>query len=123
MGGVPMRAAPLPHSTKSTNAPGLDALPPTGSGTELGFDPECTLHDVRYGERFHVNGVPRGPESSCGCSRSRARCRPRNLLGGYAGAGQRAPSRPMYFRLGGGGIKGVSKPGEIVWSRIFGMAA
>jgi hypothetical protein len=25
----------------------------------------------------------------------------------------------MYFRLGGGGIKGVSKPGELVWSRIF----
>jgi hypothetical protein len=25
----------------------------------------------------------------------------------------------MYFRLGGGTIKGVSKPGEVVWSRIF----
>ena len=26
---------------------------------------------------------------------------------------------PMYFRLGGGTVKGVSKPGEIVWSRVF----
>jgi hypothetical protein len=25
----------------------------------------------------------------------------------------------MYFRLGGGTIKGISKPGEIVWSRIY----
>jgi L-fucose isomerase-like protein len=25
----------------------------------------------------------------------------------------------MYFPLGGGTIKGISKPGEIVWSRIF----
>jgi hypothetical protein len=25
----------------------------------------------------------------------------------------------MYFRLGGSTLKGVSKPGEIVWSRIF----
>jgi L-fucose isomerase-like protein len=25
----------------------------------------------------------------------------------------------MFFRLGGGTIKGVSKPGEIVWSRVF----
>ena len=25
----------------------------------------------------------------------------------------------MYFRLGGGTLKGVSKPGEIVWSRVF----
>jgi hypothetical protein len=27
----------------------------------------------------------------------------------------------MYFRLGGGTIKGVSKPGNIVWSRVFVM--
>jgi L-fucose isomerase-like protein len=27
----------------------------------------------------------------------------------------------MYFRLGGGTLKGVSKPGEIVWSRVFVM--
>ena len=25
----------------------------------------------------------------------------------------------MYFRLGGGTLKGVAKPGEIVWSRIY----
>jgi hypothetical protein len=25
----------------------------------------------------------------------------------------------MYFRLGGGSVKGIAKPGEIVWSRIF----
>ena len=27
----------------------------------------------------------------------------------------------MYFRLGGGTLKGVSRPGEIVWSRVFVM--
>jgi hypothetical protein len=27
----------------------------------------------------------------------------------------------MYFRLGGGTLKGVSKPGHIVWSRVFVM--
>jgi hypothetical protein len=25
----------------------------------------------------------------------------------------------MYFRLGGGSVKGVSKPGPVVWSRVF----
>jgi hypothetical protein len=25
----------------------------------------------------------------------------------------------MYFRLGGGTLKGISRPGEIVWSRIY----
>jgi hypothetical protein len=29
----------------------------------------------------------------------------------------------MFFRLGGGTIKGVSKPGHIVWSRVFVMDA
>ena len=39
-------------------------------------------------------------------------------MGGYAGAvSERQPA--MYFRLGGGSLKGVSKPGEIVWSRVF----
>jgi hypothetical protein len=41
-----------------------------------------------------------------------------HLIGGYADAiSERQP--PMYFRLGGGTIKGVSKPGEIVWSRFY----
>ena len=43
---------------------------------------------------------------------------PAHLIGGYAGAvSERQPA--MYFRLGGGTLKGISKPGEIVWSRIF----
>jgi hypothetical protein len=25
----------------------------------------------------------------------------------------------MYFRLGGGTLKGISKPGEVVWSRVY----
>jgi hypothetical protein len=25
----------------------------------------------------------------------------------------------MYFPLGGGSLKGISRPGEIVWSRVF----
>jgi hypothetical protein len=25
----------------------------------------------------------------------------------------------MYFRLGGGTVRGIAKPGEIVWSRVF----
>lgn len=26
---------------------------------------------------------------------------------------------PLYFRLGGGSVRGIAHPGEIVWSRIF----
>ena len=43
---------------------------------------------------------------------------PNHFANGYADAvSERQP--PMYFPLGGGTIKGVSKPGEIVWSRVF----
>ena len=41
-----------------------------------------------------------------------------HLVDGYAGAtSERQP--PSGFPSGGGTIKGVSKPGEIVWSRVF----
>ena len=41
-----------------------------------------------------------------------------HFIGGYAGAvGERQP--PMYFPKGGSTLKGVSKPGEIVWSRVY----
>jgi hypothetical protein len=43
---------------------------------------------------------------------------PAHFIGGWRGASsERQP--PMYFRLGGGTLKGVSKPGHIVWSRVF----
>jgi hypothetical protein len=101
---------PLPHFNEVDECAGLDGLVTNRVWTELGFSPETTLHDVRYGEEyngqfvwvFEISGaVP-----------------PAHLIGGYAGTvSERQP--PMYFRLGGGSVKGVSKPGEIVWSRIF----
>jgi hypothetical protein len=41
-----------------------------------------------------------------------------HFVDGYAGAtSDRQPA--MYFPLGGGSLKGVGKPGEIIWSRVF----
>jgi L-fucose isomerase-like protein len=41
-----------------------------------------------------------------------------HFINGYAGAtSERQPA--MYFPLGGGSLKGISKPGSIVWSRVF----
>jgi L-fucose isomerase-like protein len=43
---------------------------------------------------------------------------PAHFIDGWKGASsERQPG--MYFRLGGGTLKGVSRPGEIVWSRIY----
>jgi hypothetical protein len=41
-----------------------------------------------------------------------------HIQGGYANAlSERQPA--MYFRLGGGTLKGICKPGAVVWSRVF----
>ena len=37
---------------KWTSARAWTRWSPTASGTQLGFDPETTLHDVRYGEEY-----------------------------------------------------------------------
>jgi hypothetical protein len=43
---------------------------------------------------------------------------PQHHIGGYAGTvGERQP--PMYFPFGGSTVKGIAKPGEVVWSRVY----
>ena len=104
----------LPHFNEVDECAGLDALVTNRIWTPLGLRPGN--HAAR---RALWRDLPvTAPRSSSGSSRSRARCRRTHFIGGYAGAvSERQP--PMYFRLGGGTLKGVSKPGEIVWSRIF----
>ena len=100
----------LPHFNEVDECAGLDALVTNRIWTALGYDPETTLHDVRYGEPWQDDYVWVFLISGA--------APPQHFIGGYAGASsERQP--PMYFRLGGGTLKGVSKPGEIVWSRIF----
>jgi hypothetical protein len=109
-GRVLFEGRPLPHFNEVDECAGLDALVTNRVWNALGFSPETTLHDLRYGATydgqfvwvFEISGaVP-----------------PAHNSGGYKGTvSERQP--PMYFRLGGGSLKGVSKPGEIVWSRVF----
>jgi len=104
----------LPHFNEVDECAGLDGLITNRIWNELGFAPETTLHDVRYGEPYSVDGR----EEFVWVLEISGAAPPEHFAGGYAGAvSERQP--PMYFRLGGGGIKGVSKPGEVVWSRIF----
>jgi L-fucose isomerase-like protein len=101
---------PLPHFNEVDECAGLDAVITNRVLTAMHLDPATTLHDVRWGEEyegefvwvFQISGaVP-----------------PSHITGGYKGArSERQP--PMYFRLGGGTLKGICKPGDVVWSRIF----
>jgi L-fucose isomerase-like protein len=103
----------LPHFNEVDECAGLDALVTNRIWRQLELAPETTLHDVRYGE-FYGTGAARRFVWTLQISGALP---PAHLAGGYAEAvSERQP--PMYFRLGGGTIKGVSKPGEIVWSRV-----
>ncbi|HEY1659935.1 MAG TPA: fucose isomerase [Candidatus Sulfotelmatobacter sp.] len=104
----------LPHFNEADECAGLDALVTNRVWRRLGFDPETTLHDVRYGEPFTTNGH----EEFVWVLEISGSAPPRHFANEYKSAvSERQP--PMYFPLGGGTIKGVSKPGEIVWSRVF----
>jgi hypothetical protein len=100
----------LPHFNEVDECAGLDALVTNRIWKRLGFEPETTLHDVRYGEDYNGQFVWVVEISGA--------VPPQHFVDGYRGAvSERQPI--MYFRLGGGTVKGISKPGEIVWSRIF----
>ncbi|MCW5979775.1 MAG: fucose isomerase [Bryobacteraceae bacterium] len=104
----------LPHFNEVDECAGLDGLVTNRVWRKLGFDPENTLHDVRYGETYHDNGS----EEFVWVFEISGAVPPKHFIGEYQGAvSERQP--PMYFPSGGGTLKGISKPGEIVWSRIF----
>jgi hypothetical protein len=106
----------LPHFNEVDEGAGLDALVTNRLWRELGFAPETTLHDLRWGRPYKGDGL----DDYVWVFLISGAVPPTHLLGGYKGASsQRQP--PMYFRLGGGTITGVSKPGPIVWSRVFVM--
>ena len=100
----------LPHFNEVDECAGLDALVTNRLWRRLGYAPETTLHDLRYGEDYNGEFVWVFEISGA--------APPAHHTGGYAGTvSERQP--PMYFHLGGGTLKGVAKPGEVVWSRIF----
>ncbi|MEX1246133.1 MAG: fucose isomerase [Thermoanaerobaculia bacterium] len=104
----------VPHFNEVDECAGVDALLTNRVWTDLGIDPSTTLHDVRWGapvEESGVNAFVWVFEISGAAPAS-------HFIGGYGGArGERQP--PMYFSKGGSTLKGISKPGEIVFSRIY----
>jgi hypothetical protein len=105
---------PLPHFNEVDECAGLDGLMTYRVHKAMGQPVENTLHDLRWGDAdqsgttdefvwvFEISGsVP-----------------PSHLIGGWSGVtSERQPA--MYFPNGGGTIKGISKPGEVVWSRVY----
>jgi hypothetical protein len=106
----------LPHFNEVDEGAAVDALITNRVWTAMDFDPSTTLHDLRWGEHFRGDGV----DDFVWVFLISGAAPASHFINGYAGASsERQPS--MYFRLGGGTLKGVSKPGEIVWSRVYVM--
>jgi hypothetical protein len=105
---------PLPHFNEVDECAGLDALVTNRIWSSMGLDPATTLHDIRWGEWYRGDGI----DDFVWVFLISGAAPPSHFIGGYEGASsERQPS--MYFRLGGGTLKGISKPGEVVWSRVF----
>ena len=105
---------PVPHFNEVDECAGLDGLLTYRVHKAMGQPVENTLHDLRWGDPDKSGTV----DDYVWVFLISGSAPPAHFIGGWGGASsERQP--PMYFRLGGGTLKGVSKPGEIVWSRIF----
>ena len=111
---VLFKGRPLVHFNEVDECAGLDGLLTERVHAALGEPVENTLHDIRWGDWDESRTTDQWVwvfEISGGAP-------PAHFTGGWKGAqGFRQP--PMYFRLGGSTLAGVSRPGEIVWSRIW----
>jgi hypothetical protein len=105
---------PLPHFNEVDECAGLDGLMTCRVHKALGQPVENTLHDVRWGD-WDQSGTVKDYIWVLLISGSAP---PAHFVGGWKGAeGLRQPA--MYFPKGGSTLRGISKPGEIVWSRIY----
>ncbi|HEY6167282.1 MAG TPA: fucose isomerase [Verrucomicrobiae bacterium] len=101
---------PVTHFNEVDECAGLDGLITQRVHQALGQPVENTLHDVRWGAQFGDDYVWVFLISGA--------APPAHFIGGWKGAeGFRQPA--MYFPNGGSTLRGISRPGEIVWSRIY----
>jgi hypothetical protein len=105
---------PLPHFNEVDECAGVDAIITNRVWSAMHLDPATTLHDVRWGEHYSGNGI----DDFVWVFQISGAVPASHLAGGYANAVSER-QHPMYFRLGGGTLKGVCKPGHVVWSRVF----
>ncbi|MEV8249707.1 fucose isomerase [Microbacterium sp. NPDC076768] len=99
----------FPHFNEADEGVAVDALVTDRVWRAMGLVPDNTLHDVRWGEEFDGQFVWVYEISGSV---------PASHLGGWQNAeGWRQGH--VFFPAGGATINGVSKPGELVLSRVF----
>jgi len=104
----------IPHFNEVDECAGLDALMTHRVHKAMRQPVENTLHDIRWGDRDRSGSV----DDYVWVFLISGSAPPAHFVGGWKGAdGHRQPA--MYFPNGGSTLRGISKPGEIVWSRIY----
>jgi hypothetical protein len=113
-GKVIREGQPITHFNEVDECAGLDGLFTNRVHSALGQPVANTLHDLRWG----------GPDLSGTTDEyvwvfliSGAAPADHHVNGWAGSDAKRQP--PMYFRLGGGSLRGIAKAGEIVWSRVY----
>ncbi|MDF9826891.1 hypothetical protein M2447_000976 [Ereboglobus sp. PH5-10] len=113
-GKVIRAGEPIPHFNEVDECAGLDGLLTNRVHKALDQPVENTLHDLRWGD-WDKSGTVKDYVwvylISGGAPAE-------HHIGGWAGSDGWRQSK-WYFRLGGSTLRGIAKPGEIVWSRVF----
>ena len=105
---------PITHFNEVDECAGLDGVFTNRVHAALGQPVANTLHDLRWGD-WDKSGTTKDYVWVFLISGSAPAD---HHVGGWEGSDSlRQPA--MYFRLGGGTLRGIAKPGEIVWSRVF----
>jgi L-fucose isomerase-like protein len=104
----------IPHFNEVDECAGLDSVLTYRLWNQLGMSGENTLHDLRWGQYFKNEKI----DDFVWVFLISGAVPPAHFVDGFKTASsERQPA--MYFPKGGGTLKGVSKPGSIVWSRIY----
>jgi len=109
----------IPHFNEVDEGSAIDGVITNMIWNKLKIDPATTLHDLRWGEIFSGTTISgKKMNDFIWVFEISGSVPPSHFANGYADAhGYRQPK--MYFPKGGSTIQGTSKPGEIVWSRVF----
>ena len=104
----------LPHFNEVDECAGIDGLLTYKLWRQLGMAAENTLHDLRWGENFKNDQI----DDFVWVFEISGAAPPAHHIGGYAGSDSiRQPA--MFFKRGGGSLRGIAKQGNLVWSRVY----
>ena len=113
-GSVIRGGEPIVHFNEVDECAGLDGILINRVHTALGQPVETTLHDLRWGDSDRSGSR----DDFVWVLEISGAAPPAHHEGGWQGS-ESLRQPPMFFPAGGGTLRGIARPGEIVWSRIF----